>query len=81
MRREVASLQSLNSLGGAIPSVCEHDTTSFEEDNVELFLVMEYVQGPTLAEYNEQDSISCVNGVTNEQGESEVERTVFAIRA
>lgn len=51
MRREVANLQSLNSLGGTVPSVYEHNTESFEEEKVELFLVMEYFQGPTLAEY------------------------------
>ena len=55
MRREVASLQSLNSLGGDVPAVYEHNTGSFEDAKVELFLVMEFFDGPTLAEYIEQN--------------------------
>ena len=51
MRREVASLQSLRALGGKVPEVYDHNTGSYEDASVELYLVMEFVDGVTLAEY------------------------------
>lgn len=51
MRREVANLQTLASAGGTVPRILDHNTDQFENHNVELFVVMDLIQGPTLADY------------------------------
>ena len=50
MHREVASLQVLSSAGGAVPAVLGHNTEHYLDTSVELFVVMEYIPGPTLRE-------------------------------
>lgn len=55
MHREVASLEVLSSAGGAVPSVFDHNTRLYEDPSVELFVVMEYIPGPTLRELIESD--------------------------
>jgi serine/threonine protein kinase len=51
MRREVANLQALASIGGAVPRVLDHNIDQFEDLKIELYVVMDLVSGPTLAEY------------------------------
>lgn len=53
MRREVANLQSLATLGGKVPQVLEHNTEAYNEPKIELYLVMEHIEGPTLKEFVE----------------------------
>jgi len=48
MRREVASMQSLLPLGASVPRVLEHNMAAVENLAAELFIVMEYIPGPTL---------------------------------
>jgi serine/threonine protein kinase len=50
MHREVASLQVLSSAGGAVPAVLDHNTESFLDVSVELFVVMDFIPGLTLRE-------------------------------
>ena len=50
MHREVASLEVLSSRGGAVPRVLDHNAEHYLDTSVELFLVMEYIQGHTLRE-------------------------------
>jgi serine/threonine-protein kinase len=50
MHREVASLEVLSSAGGAVPRVLDHNTHDYQDTTKELFVVMEYVPGPTLRE-------------------------------
>jgi serine/threonine protein kinase len=50
MHREVASLEVLWSAGGAVPNVLDHNTHDYQDTTKELFVVMEYVPGPTLRE-------------------------------
>ncbi|QDU16903.1 Serine/threonine-protein kinase PrkC [Gimesia maris] len=51
MNREVNNLRLLPSLGGLVPNVLDHNTNEFENISTELFVVMNYIEGPTLAEY------------------------------
>jgi serine/threonine protein kinase len=55
MRREVASLQSLAALNGKVPRVLEDNSGSYEDSSVELYLVMEFIDGPTLKEFVEKN--------------------------
>lgn len=50
MFQEVNNLRVLHSAGGKVPEVLEHNTEKFEDANEQLFLVMEYVRGLTLAD-------------------------------
>jgi serine/threonine-protein kinase len=54
MNREVAALQSLRALKAKVPDVLDHNTAASNEMDVELYLVMEYIAGPTLKEFVEQ---------------------------
>jgi serine/threonine protein kinase len=54
MHREVANLQSLSSAGGAVPRVLDHNTDRFQDKAVELYLVMDLIEGPTLKAYVEK---------------------------
>jgi serine/threonine protein kinase len=51
MAREVASLKSVRDAGGYVPAVIEHNTSAYEQAELELYFVMEFVDGHTLAEY------------------------------
>lgn len=51
MRREVANLETLASAGGAVPRVLDHNTGEFGNSKVELYVVMDHINGPTLTEY------------------------------
>lgn len=51
MHREVAALAVLSNLTKFVPGVLDHNTESFKEPNTELYLVMEYIDGPTLNEF------------------------------
>jgi serine/threonine protein kinase len=48
MYREVASLTTIHAAGGKVPDVLEHNTQKFEDDKVQLYLVMRLVPGRTL---------------------------------
>lgn len=50
MHREVASLETLHNDGGSVPRVFDHNGQFYEDDNVQLYLVMEYIPGQTLRE-------------------------------
>ncbi|WP_417736284.1 serine/threonine protein kinase [Rosistilla oblonga] len=54
MRREVVNLQALSSIGGDVPRVLEHNTDTFEDNSTELYVVMDLIEGPTLAGYVKQ---------------------------
>lgn len=49
MRREVVSLNVLARTGGRVPKVLDDNTDEFENADVPLYFVMEYVAGRTLA--------------------------------
>lgn len=53
MHREVASLESLAPFGAAVPKVLEHNTAAAGDSGglTEMYLVMEFIPGPTLKEY------------------------------
>lgn len=51
MRREVASLSELKTLGANVPGVLDRNTDRAEPGGAEFYLVMEYAPGPTLQEY------------------------------
>ena len=53
MCREVANLKVLGNAGGAVPRVLDHNTDRFEDLSVELYVVMDLINGPTLSEYVE----------------------------
>jgi len=50
MSQEVNNLRILHNAGGKVPGVLESNIENFEALNLPLYLVMEYVAGPTLAE-------------------------------
>lgn len=51
MYREVAALISLEGLNINIPSVFEHNLDQWKDTSIPLFIVMDYIQGPTLETY------------------------------
>jgi serine/threonine protein kinase len=53
MRREVTNLQALATVVHSVPRVLDHNTGDFEDQNVELFVVMDLIEGPTLMEHVE----------------------------
>lgn len=64
MHREVASLGVLSSAGGAVPHVLDHNTQDYEDTSKELFVVMEYVPGPTLREAEKENGPFSVTEAT-----------------
>ncbi|MEE8585706.1 MAG: serine/threonine protein kinase, partial [Acidobacteriota bacterium] len=48
MVREVASLKTLKPAGGKVPEVLDDNMEDFAHVDVQLFLVMEFIPGPTL---------------------------------
>ncbi len=48
MRREVVNLDILAKAGGAVPRVMDHNTDDYEDLSVQLYVVMEFIPGPTL---------------------------------
>ena len=48
MSREVAALESL--FGKSVPRVIEHNTNSFEVPYASLYVILEFIEGPTLSE-------------------------------
>ena len=62
MHREVESLRTLHLTAAKVPSVLEHNTDEFDDAGVQLYVVMEYVDGRTLAEI-----VAESNGVTLEK--------------
>lgn len=51
MFREVAALKSLSTLKARVPGVLEDNTGEFEDQNVELYFVMEKIEGKTLRSF------------------------------
>ena len=64
MHREVASLEVLSSAGGAVPHVLDHNTQDYKDTSKELFVVMEYVPGPTVREAIEANDPFSVDEAT-----------------
>jgi serine/threonine protein kinase len=50
MAQEVINLKVLRNAGGKVPQVLDGNTEKFEDPNVPLYFVMEYINGKTLAE-------------------------------
>jgi serine/threonine protein kinase len=50
MFREVGNQRVLHNVGCAVPQVLDDNVGSFEEEGTELFVVMEYISGKTLAQ-------------------------------
>jgi serine/threonine protein kinase len=50
MAQEVTNLKVLRNAGGKVPQVLAGNTEEFEDPNVPLYFVMEYISGKTLAE-------------------------------
>lgn len=61
MRREVASLRALHTLGGKVPEVYSDNTSSSDDDAIELFIVMELIEGPTLEDHVKTNPLLTVN--------------------
>jgi serine/threonine protein kinase len=51
MVAEVANLKALAAAGGSVPGVIEDNLELFKSSDVELYFIMEFVQGPTLLKY------------------------------
>ena len=56
MYQEVANLKILRSAGGKVPEVMDSNTESFDQLDVPMYFVMEFVAGHTLANLIEQNS-------------------------
>lgn len=48
MNSEVANLELLRAEGGAVPQVYDHNTHAHKDQAIDLYMVMEYVEGETL---------------------------------
>jgi serine/threonine protein kinase len=48
---EVTNLKALAAAGGCVPAVLEDNLELFKSKGVELYFIMEFIQGPTLQEY------------------------------
>lgn len=69
MYREVASLKTMDDAGGNVPRVLEHNTEEFENEGVQLFVVMEYVPGQTLEQaVQETGGLSLEQSIAVAQG-------------
>ena len=62
MHREVESLRTLHSTAAKVPGVLEHNTDEFDDTGIQLYVVMEYIHGRTLAEI-----VAESNGLTLEK--------------
>lgn len=51
MKVEVATLEQIRLLDGNVPAVIEHNTEKAKERDVRLYVVMEFIDGPTLENY------------------------------
>jgi predicted Ser/Thr protein kinase len=50
MSQEVLNLRILHGAGCKVPEVLDRNTDQFEDKSVRLYFIMEYIDGPTLAE-------------------------------
>jgi len=59
--REIEALERMNATGASVPTIIEHNSTTFRSSDASLFVAMEYVAGATLWEY------ALTNTVTHDQ--------------
>ena len=69
-RREVSAYETLSVTG--IPKLIEHNASDWQDLNVPLYLVLEYVPGPTLGEeiekhgpFSAETATSCITAISN----------------
>src|SRR4051812_48852655 len=55
MAREAVNLRAVKNAGGSVPSVIDGNTEQFESPGVEIYFVMELIDGTTLAKYLKQE--------------------------
>jgi tRNA A-37 threonylcarbamoyl transferase component Bud32 len=63
MAQEVTNLKVLRNAGGKVPQVLDGNTEKFEDSNVPLYFVMEFINGKTLADLvNAHGGLAAPNG-------------------
>lgn len=64
MQREIANLTTLAAMDVKVPAVVENNAEHLADQNVELYFVMEYIEGPTLESYIREHENSRVDWET-----------------